>query len=78
MADPGFAKGGGADHGERAERSASLNGGLGAEPPAGSRGRAPGGGSGGEAPLKLKSFCTFLCKKKWPKVKDLSENLPRV
>jgi len=30
--------------------SASLNGGLGAEPPAGSRGRAPGGGSGGEAP----------------------------
>ena len=28
-------------------RSASLNGGLGAEPPVGSRGRAPGGGSGG-------------------------------
>ena len=45
-------------------RSASLNGGLGAEPGAGSRGRAPGGGSGGgEAPLKLKAFCTFLHKK---------------
>ena len=53
-------------------RSASLNGGLGAEPPAGSRGRAPCGGSGGEA------FCrpTFLYKK-WPKVKDFSENLPQ-
>ena len=55
-------------------RSASLNGGLGAEPPAGSRGRAPVGGQGGKAPLKLKAFCTFL-HKKWPKVKDLSENL---
>ena len=32
----------------------AYNGGLGAEPPAGSRGRAPG--QGGEAPLKLKSF----------------------
>jgi len=30
-------------------RSASLSGDLGA-PPAGSRGRAPGGGPGGEAP----------------------------
>ena len=31
--------------------------GLGAEPPAGSRGRAPGQGvEGGEAPLKLKAF----------------------
>ena len=60
-------------------RSASLNGGLGAEPPTGSRGRARGGGSGGlkggEAPLKLKAFCTFSYKK-WPKVKDLSENSP--
>ena len=35
-------------------RSASLSGDLGAEPPAGSRGRARG--SGGEAALKLKSF----------------------
>jgi len=32
----------------------AYNGGLGAEPPAGSRGRALG--QGGEAPLKLKSF----------------------
>ena len=31
-----------------------CSGGLGAEPPAGSRDRAPG--QGGEAPLKLKSF----------------------
>ena len=30
--------------------SASLNGGLGTEPPAGSRGRAPGRGSGGAKP----------------------------
>ena len=33
------------DHGERAEREPKR--GSGAEPPAGSRGRAPGGGSGG-------------------------------
>ena len=32
------------------------NEGLEAEPPAGSSGRASGGGSGGEAPLKLKGF----------------------
>ena len=32
----------------------AYNGSLGAEPPAGPRGRAPG--QGGEAPLKLKSF----------------------
>ena len=59
-------------------RSASLNGGLGAEPPAGSRGRAPGGGSLGEAPLKLKAFLNFYAKKvaKMAKIKDLSENLP--
>jgi len=34
----------------------AYNGGLGAEPPAGSRGRARGGGPGGEAPLKLQVF----------------------
>jgi len=34
----------------------AYNGGLGAEPPAGSRGRAPGHGVRGEALLKLKSF----------------------
>ena len=64
----------GADHGERAERERTR----------GSRGRAPSGVQGqspwwgirgGKAPLKLKAFCTFL-HKKWPKVKDLSENLP--
>jgi len=32
----------------------AYNGGLGAEPPVGSRGKAPG--QGGEAPLKLKAF----------------------
>ena len=36
--------------------STSLYGGLGAMPPVGSRGNAPGGGSGGEAPLKLTTF----------------------
>ena len=36
-------------------RSASLNGGLGAEPPL--------VGVKGEAPLKLKAFCTLLYKK---------------
>ena len=49
-------------------------------PPAGSRDKAPRG-------LKLKAFCTFLYVSaeltyplwyKWSKVKDLSENLPRV
>jgi len=35
----------------------AYNGGLGADPPAGSsRSRVPGQGSGGEAPLKLKTF----------------------
>jgi len=37
-------------------RSASLNGGLRAEPPVGSRGRAPGGGSGPEAESFLYIF----------------------
>jgi hypothetical protein len=39
---------GGLNHGERG--SASLHGGLGAEPPAGSRGRAPGQGVRGASP----------------------------
>jgi len=34
----------------RARGARAYNEGLGAEPPAGSRGRAPGGESGGEAP----------------------------
>ena len=33
----------------RARGARAYNGGLGEEPPAGSRGRAPGGGQGGEA-----------------------------
>jgi len=66
-------KGGRADHGERAEREPIR--GSGAEPQAGSRCRAPGGGQGGEAPLKLKAFCRFLYKK-WLKFKDFDENLP--
>jgi len=41
---------------ESAEARA-YNGGLGAEPTAGSRGRAPG--QGGKAPLKLKAFLAF-------------------
>jgi len=49
-----FRFGGGLTHGERGART--YNGGLAAVPPAGSRSRAPGGGSGGEAPLKLKTF----------------------
>ena len=45
--------------------------GSGAEPAAGSRGRAPGGESGGQSPLKLKlkAFCCELSKgssKNWP------------
>jgi len=43
-------------HGERGARAYNM--GLG-EPPARSRGRAPGGGQGGEATLKLKA-CWFL------------------
>jgi len=52
-------------------RIASLNGGL--EPQAGSRGRVPGGEF--SSPTKLKLFVHFHTKK-WPKVKDLNENLP--
>ena len=44
-------------------RRASLNGGLGAEPPAGFRGRAPGGGSGGRSPLEAESFLYIFTKK---------------
>jgi len=44
-------------HGDRGARG--NNGGLGAEPPAGSRGRAPGGGPGGEAGKPPWSWRTF-------------------
>ena len=75
VADPGFAKGGGggADHGERAEREPKRGSGGGA--PSGVQGQSPWWGVGGEAPLKLKAFSTFL-HKRWPKVEDLRENLP--
>jgi len=39
--------------------SVSLYGGLGAEPPAGSRGRAPGGRSGGQSPPEAESSLAF-------------------
>ena len=45
----------GGAHGERVERGA-YNGGLGAEPPWGAGAEPLVGGSGGEAPLKLKAF----------------------
>ena len=64
MEDPGFAKGWGRTM--ASAWSASLNGGLGAEPAAGSMGRAP----------EAESFLYIFTQKKWPKVKDLSENLP--
>ena len=35
----------------------AYNGGLGAVPPAGSRGRSPGGGQGAKPSLKLKAIC---------------------
>ena len=76
VADPGFAKGG--EHGERAEREPKRGSGgsvWGRSPQRGPGAEPLVGGQGGEAPLKLKTFCTFL-HKKWPKVKDLSENLP--
>ena len=62
-------KSGGASHGERGARA--YKGGLGAEPPAGSRGRAPGGESG-KPPWSWKLFLYFAYKKK-PKFKDWNE-----
>jgi len=47
----------GGTHGERGVRA--YNGGLVAEPPAGSRGKALGGGEGGEAPWSWKDFLRF-------------------
>ena len=49
-ADPGIKKEG------AGWRARAYNGGLGAEPPAGSRGRAPVQGSEGLHPLKLKAL----------------------
>ena len=54
-------------------RSASLNGGLAAEPQ-----RGPGVQPWmGVRWVKLKAFCPFSCKK-WPKFKELNANFPRV
>jgi len=39
----------------------AYNGSLVAEPPAGSRGRAPGGGSGGLRPTEAESPSAFRC-----------------
>ena len=49
--------------------------GLGAEPPVGSRDRAPGGGQAVKPLLKQKSFRLFSYKK-GPKVKYLNERKP--
>ena len=42
----------------------AYNGGLGAEPPAGSRGRAPGQGVGGEAPPEAENLLASRCATK--------------
>ena len=42
----------------RARKARAYNGGLGAEPPAGSRCRAPGGGSGGLRPPEAERVLT--------------------
>ena len=65
-------RGGGADHVERAERESKRGSGGGA--PSGVQGQSPGGGSGGRSPPEAESFL-YIFTQKWPKVKDLSENL---
>jgi len=74
VADPGFAKGRGANHSERAEREPKRGSGGGAH--SGVQGQSHWWGVRG-LPLKqkLKAFCP-LSYKKWPKFKDLNENLP--
>jgi len=61
VADPGFGKKKGVDHGEREESEPKR--GSGGRASNGVQGRAPCGEPGGEAPMKLKAFCTFLHKK---------------
>ena len=73
MADPGFARG--ADHGERAEREPKWGSGGGA--PSGVPGQSFWWGGQG-SPIEAEIFLYIFMQKKWPKVKDLSENLPRV
>ena len=67
VADPGFAGG----RAWRARGARAYKRGYGAQPPAGFRGRTPDGESGG-----LRKLFVHFYTKKWPKVKDLSENLP--
>jgi len=58
----------------RARGARAYNGGLGAEPPAGSRGRAPGGRVRGRSPLKLKHF--LLLNVQWkPQIRPFFRNL---
>ena len=52
-----FKFGGAGAHGERGTRA--YNGGLGAEPPAGSRGRAPGQEVRGRSPPEAESLLAF-------------------
>ena len=59
--DLGFAKGRGADHGQRVEREAYNE--DGAESPAGSRGGAPGGGQETKPP-ESKSFSSIFIRKR--------------
>jgi len=63
MADPERLSRGGRNP-WRAREARAYNGGLGAEPPAGSRGRAPGGGSGGQSPPEAESFSVLRRRKK--------------
>ena len=62
----------GRHHGDCGARA--YNGGLRAEPPAGSRGRAPVRGSGGEAALKLKAFWSLDVQRS-RQIKPLSKNV---
>jgi len=49
----------------RARGARAYNGGLEAKPPAGSRGRAPGGGSGGLSPPEAESFLVLERPTEW-------------
>jgi len=71
-----------ADHGKRTEREpkggsrASLKEGLGRSPAPARAEPLVGGGSGREAkPPEAESFFFIFIQKKWPKFKDLNENL---
>jgi len=66
VVDPGFAKGDGGGPWREPKRGSGL--------PAGSRGRAPDGGSEGFTPWRWKLFVNLHTK--WPKLKDLNEKLP--